>query len=83
MTTKTKNENDKEMSQAEFNQLILDKMNRIELAVCGDERAGVTGVVPKIKQHEKRLTVIERVMWSIGGAVTLLSILWAIFTEFH
>lgn len=82
MTMKT-NEKENEMSQTEFNQLILDKMNRIELAVCGDERAGVTGVVPKMKQHEKRLTVIERVMWSIGGAVTLLSILWAIFAEFH
>ncbi len=71
------------MNQTEFNRLMLEKMNRIETAVCGDEKAGITGVVPKVKQHEKRLNTIERVMWSIGGAVTLLTVIWAIFTEFH
>jgi hypothetical protein len=76
-------ENQKQMSQTEFNQLMLEKMNRIETALCGDEKAGITGVVPKLKRHEKKLLVIERAMWSIGGAVTLLTVLWAVFSEFH
>jgi hypothetical protein len=77
------NENVHDMSQTEFNQLMLEKMNRIEIALCGDEKAGITGVVPKVKRHEKKLAVIERAMWSIGGAVALLTVLWAVFSEFH
>lgn len=80
METNKKND---DMNQNDFNKLMMQKMNRIETGLFGDEIAGVTGIVPKVKQHEKRLLVLERIVWSIGGAVTILGILWAVFTEFH
>ncbi len=77
------NETNNDMNQTEFNRLMLEKMNRVETALCGDEAAGITGIVKKVVRHEKKLAWMERMVWSIGGAVTLLTILWAVFSEFH
>lgn len=58
-----------------------ESVKRIETALCGDESAGITGIVKKVFRHEKQITALQRIVWVLTGAVTTLSIVWTVFKE--
>lgn len=60
---------------------IKDTLSRIEMGLFGDEKAGVTGIVNKVRTHEKKIQYIERIIYGAIGAGSIISILWAIFKE--
>jgi hypothetical protein len=63
------------MDQATSEQLkkLCNKVDRIELAVCGDDDLGATGLVKRVAAVEKKIRWWELRMATFGGA------LWGIF----
>lgn len=55
-----------------------ESTNRLALAVLGDEEAGHTGLVERVKQHGTRLDKLERlVLWGAGAGAVILFVLEA------
>ena len=74
-------ENEAPMTSKEAQDL-KDMVRRIEVAICGDEAAGITGIIKKVVRHEKQITALQRLVWILTGAVTMLTVIWAVFKEF-
>ena len=60
-------------------QKLKESVERIELAICGDEKNGIEGIVKKVNKHDKQLTQIQRVSWGIAGAAFLVSLIASIY----
>ncbi|MFA5301001.1 MAG: hypothetical protein WC389_22640 [Lutibacter sp.] len=50
-----------------------DMIKRIELAVCGDEKTGVEGLVRRVSRHDEKIRIGERIAWAFGGMIALIS----------
>lgn len=57
------------------------KLDRVVLAVYGDEEAGAMGLVFRVNNHAKRLRRIERIVAYVIGAAFIVGAAWRIFTE--
>ena len=47
-----------------------EMVRRIEVAILGDEGAGIEGLVKKVERHDRQLQMIQRMVW-IGAGVAL------------
>lgn len=52
---------------------------RIELAIIGNIDTGIEGLVMRVNKNTKFRKLIQKVIWSIGGAGTLIVILWEVY----
>lgn len=63
-------------------QQILDTLTQLKMAVCGSERIGFEGLVPKVNRHEKYIENDKRQKWMIAGAVGVISFLFSVIMIF-
>jgi hypothetical protein len=65
---------EKRLENIEQNQQqILDTLTQLKMAVCGSEKIGVEGLVPKVVRHEKYIESDKKFKWMFAGAVTLIT----------
>ncbi len=55
---------------------------RIETAMIGDDSIGQDGVVPTSRDHEKRITFLERCFTSVAGAVSVTMIYYGLAKDY-
>jgi len=60
---------------------IKDSSRRVEIAILGDEEAGVEGLVKRVGRHEKAINTGRRILWSIFGGGAVIVFLWEIIKE--
>lgn len=63
-------------------QTILDAVTQLKMAVCGSEKLGFEGLVPKVNRHEKYIENDKRQKWMIAGAVGVISFLFSVIMIF-
>lgn len=60
------------MTEKENNEML----RRIYLAVCGDEEAGIEGLVKKVERHDKQLNFLQRITWGFAGAFFVITLIY-------
>lgn len=64
-------------------QAILDTLTQLKMAVCGSEKIGVEGLVPKVIRHEKYIESDKRQKWMIAGGIGVVSFLLSLLAIFY
>ena len=47
-----------------------EKLNKVLLCLYGDETSGLTGIVSKVKRHEKYISTDKKLKWIGAGVMT-------------
>lgn len=68
------------MNEENFEQL-KKQMDRIERCLIGDENMGQQGLVATTRQHDRRISALERAGLYVGGAAAMVGLLWTVWTQ--
>lgn len=58
-----------------------DQLDRIERCLTGDSNYGQPGLVERVNDHQKRISILERIGVYVAGGGAVIGGLWAIWTQ--
>jgi hypothetical protein len=69
-----------QLSDDQFTKL-QKSVERIELALIGDECAGIEGLIKRVERHEKSINNGQKIIWLVLGGGSVITIAWNILKD--